>query len=472
MHACSVTATTGTADCTAIIAGYCSHEVPSAVAAAAARLAGGIASGPLAVLVDDHWWLVINLPDDDWLVGGQDWRQAGAVILAEIRRLGCTKARILVDGHDADVASVVEGAILGDYRFTACRTGKAAARKPVKLRIPGWKEAVQAGVAAATSQNIARDLADRPGNLCNPQTFVARARELFADLPVTITAIEGIKALQKANFPGLVQVGQGSVNPPALLELHYAPRGASGSVHLGLVGKGVTFDTGGISLKPAADQWKMKADMGGAAAMLGAMHLIATRKPKLKVTAIIGLAENMPDGQAQRPGDIYAARNGTFIHVDNTDAEGRLVLADCLTYICEQQPTHVVDAATLTGACMVALGENIAGVMSNPPDFADQVRAAGQTVGEEFWPLPLYAGYRKKLDHVHADINNSGGRYAGALTAGLFLQSFVDPAVSWAHCDIAGPGIMGGGDAVIGKDHMPGFGVRTVAALAQRLATV
>lgn len=470
MHACSILASDGKAECTVVIAGHCSHTVPDAVNAAASRLAEGIASGTLTLCEDDHWWLVLKLPDDAWLVGGQDWRQTGATIVQEVRRLGVANARVMVDGDGADVTSLVEGVVLGDYRYTDCRSGKAAKQSKLTLRLPGHKPAVKAGVAAGISQNIARDLADRPGNLCNPKLFVQQARKLFADLPVTLEVISGAKALQKANFPGLVQVGKGSTNPPALLEIRYAPKGAAKKAHLGLVGKGVTFDTGGISLKPAADQWKMKADMGGAAAVLGAMHLIATTKPKLRVSAIIGLAENMPDGEAQRPGDIYAARNGKYIHVDNTDAEGRLVLADCLTYACEQKPTHLIDAATLTGACMVALGERIAGVMSDDADFAQRVRTAGQEVGEEFWPLPLYAGYRSKIDHVHADVNNSGGRYAGAITAGLFLKEFVDPSVTWAHCDIAGPGIMGGGDGVIGKDHMPGFAVRTFARLAADLA--
>ena len=236
------------------------------------------------------------------------------------------------------------------------------------------------------------------------------------------------------------------------------------TARLALVGKGITFDTGGISIKPSDKMWEMKGDCGGAAAVLGAMTLIAKTKPDIAVTGYLCLAENMPDKNAQRPGDIYTARNGKTIHVDNTDAEGRLVLADVLTYAAEQGATHVVDVATLTGACMVALGTNVAGLMGHDEKFVQQVRAVGQDAGEELWPLPLYGEYRGLLDFPHADLNNIGGRYGGALTAGIFLSEFVPKDVAWAHLDIAGPALQSGGWRYFSKG-MTGFATRTLARL-------
>nr|MBA3685700.1 leucyl aminopeptidase family protein [Planctomycetota bacterium] len=320
------------------------------------------------------------------------------------------------------------------------------------------------------AQNLARELADMPPNLLDPQTFVARARRELAGLGLRLRVISGVAALRKAGFPGLVQVGMAGSAAPALLEVEYRPkRGAKNAPRrLALVGKGITFDSGGISIKPGPKMWEMKGDMGGAAAVLGAMRLIAEQEPEVPVTGYMALAENMPDKDAQRPGDIYTARNGTTIHVDNTDAEGRLVLADVLTYACERGATHIVDVATLTGACMVALGDRIAGVMGRDETWVQRVRQAGLDAGEELWPLPLYGEYRALLDHPHADINNIGGPYGGAITAGIFLAAFVDPKVKWAHCDIAGPAIQTGGWRYYAKG-MTGFATRTLARVAAQL---
>ena len=198
------------------------------------------------------------------------------------------------------------------------------------------------------------------------------------------------------------------------------------------------------------------------------MQIITATQPDVPVTAYIALAENMPDGKATKPGDVYQARNGDYVHVDNTDAEGRLILSDVLTYAGEQGATHMVDVATLTGACMVALGKDIAGLMTTDPSWSDTIRQAGLRVGEECWPLPLYAGYEDLLKHPHADVNNMGGRYGGALTAGLFLQRFVSKKVTWAHLDIAGPAIRAEGWRYYGKG-MTGFATRTLASLATSL---
>jgi len=214
---------------------------------------------------------------------------------------------------------------------------------------------------------------------------------------------------------------------------------------------------------------EMEADMSGAAAVLGAMTAIAELAPPFPVTAYLCLAENMPSSKAQRPGDIYQARNGKFIHVDNTDAEGRLVLADVLTYAAEQGATHVVDVATLTGACLVALGDRIGVLLGRGDTFLNQVRAAGQDVGEDLCILPLHGEYRAMLDHAHADINNTGGRYGGAITAAIFLSEFIPETVKWAHLDIAGPAIQSSGWRYYAKG-MTGFATRTLIRLTQKLA--
>jgi leucyl aminopeptidase len=284
-----------------------------------------------------------------------------------------------------------------------------------------------------------------------------------------VKTVSGLRELAKAGFPGLCQVGVAGSAEPALVEIAYKPKKAKGKAKLALVGKGLTFDSGGISLKPGDKMWEMKADMGGAAAVYAAMKAIAILAPAVPVTAYLALAENMPDSKAQRPGDIYVTRKGISIHVDNTDAEGRLVLADVLTYACEQGATHLVDVATLTGACLVALGDKVAGLFSRHDDWATQVRAAGQAVGEELWRLPLHGEYRSLMDHPHADINNIGGRNGGAITAALFLSEFVDPAVKWAHLDVAGPVIQTGGWRCYAKG-MTGFATRSLVRLAEDLA--
>ncbi len=300
-------------------------------------------------------------------------------------------------------------------------------------------------------------------------------RKELSSSGIEIRVTSGVAALRKANLPGLAQVGMAGSAEPCLVELHYRPRGRSArgghksEAKLALVGKGITFDSGGISLKPGDKMWEMKGDMGGAAAVFAAMTWIARAEPQIPITGYLCLAENMPDSGAMRPGDIYAARNGKFIHVDNTDAEGRLVLSDVLTLAAEQGATHIVDVATLTGACMVALGDKIAGLMGRGEAFLQSVRAAGQEAGEEFWQLPLYGEYRSMLDHPHADINNVGGRYGGAITAGIFLGEFVPDSVQWAHLDIAGPAIQSGGWRYYAKG-MTGFATRTLIRLAQKLA--
>ncbi|MBA3709273.1 MAG: leucyl aminopeptidase family protein [Planctomycetes bacterium] len=426
---------------------------------------------PSHVLTPDGRFLLLKPDEKPWLVGGENWRLLGRDIADSLRATKGDSALVLVHGRGANVQALVEGVALGDYRFNLCRSGKESKRNRIAVHIPGQADAVKAGLLTAASQNLARELADMPPNQLNPQTFAARARKLLSGTGVDVRITSGVGSLRKAGFPGLAQVGMAGSADPCLVEMHYKPskkRKSRKDVRLALVGKGITFDSGGISLKPGDKMWEMKGDMSGAAAVLGAMAWVAEREPSIPISGYLCLAENMPDRGAQRPGDIYQARNGKWIHVDNTDAEGRLVLSDVLTYAGECGATHIVDIATLTGACMVALGDRMGGLMGRGEAFLQSVRAAGQEAGEEFWQLPLYGEYRSLLDHPHADINNIGGRYGGAITAGIFLSEFVPENVQWAHLDIAGPAIQSGGWRYYAKG-MTGFSTRTLIRLAQKL---
>lgn len=467
MSQCKVTSSKGSkGSATVIIVGHSKAKMPKDVEQESVRLAKGTVSGVQHLVCGGQHYFLANPDDKEYLAAGESWRIMGGQIVKALRAASLTSAAIILSGQAADAQSVVEGVLLGDYQFISCRSGKVGKRKTVTVQMPGHAKAVKAGTQVAECQNLARELCDLPGNLMNPVTFVKRAQKELKNLGLRIKVIQGEAALRKAGFPGLAQVGMAGSAAPAMLQVSYVPKKITNKKkHYAMVGKGVTFDSGGISLKPGAGMWEMKGDMGGAAGVLGAIKLIALQNPSIRVSAYMALAENMPDSQAQRPGDIYQARNGKYIHVDNTDAEGRLVLSDVLTYACEQGATHMVDAATLTGACLVALGSQIAAVMSPQSDWAQTVRQAGQDVGEELWELPLYAGYRSLLDHPHADINNMGGRFAGSITAGLFLSEFVDKKVKWAHCDIAGPAMMGDSWGYYTKGNT-GFVVRTFARLA------
>lgn len=468
MYDLSVTAELGKSDLTVVVIGHCAAKLPRLVAAQAARIVKGEASAPMSLVSEDGRFLLVKPDEKPWMVGGENWRMLGKEIVDGVRAAKVTAATVLVQGTAANPQALVEGMLLGDYRYNVLRSGKEGKRPGITIRIPKQKDAVEAGTVVATAQNLARELADAPANLINPQTFAERARKEARKAGLGFKVISGNRALEKAGFPGLVQVGMAGSAQPALVELSYSPKRAAKGKHLALVGKGITFDTGGISLKPGAGMWEMKGDKSGAAAVLGAMLLIAEQRPDIAVTGYLCLAENMPDSEAQRPGDIYRARNGKFIHVDNTDAEGRLVLADVLTYAAEQGATHVVDVATLTGACLVALGDRVAGMLGRHQSFLDQVRAAGQESGEELWQLPLYGEYRSLIDHPHADVNNTGGRNGGTITAALFLAEFIPDTVKWAHLDIAGPAMQTSGWRYYSKG-MTGFATRTLARIAAKM---
>jgi leucyl aminopeptidase len=288
------------------------------------------------------------------------------------------------------------------------------------------------------SQVLARDLSNRPANDLNPETFAQAAKEMSEEAKGLRVTILGMKELQKEKMGGILGVCQGSEQEPRMIVIEHRPKKPKKSVVL--VGKGVTFDSGGISLKPGAGMGAMKADMVGAATVMGVMRAVADLDLPIKVVGLIPAVENMPSGTAIRPGDILTTSSGKTVEVDNTDAEGRLILADALHYSARFNPDIVIDFASLTGACVVALGHEAAGIMGNDQDLLDELKKLGEQVGERVWPMPLYDEYHSYLKSEWADIKNVGGRWGGAVTAGTFLKQWVPEKVSWAHLDIAGVG--------------------------------
>ena len=299
------------------------------------------------------------------------------------------------------------------------------------------------GLVMANCINMARDLCSEPGDVINPETLCAMGKSLAEEFGYEFSEYDE-KRLKEEGFNGHLKVGSGSQYGPRMFTITYNPPVPEGeepvtSPHLVLVGKGLTFDSGGISIKPAANMHEMKGDMAGAAAVMATMRALGTFKPKIKVTAVVCSAENMPDGKAQRPGDIIVYKNGKSVHVENTDAEGRLVLADGLILAGELGATHVIDICTLTGACIRALGESFTGLMGSKRAFVNAITYAGGDQGESYWKLPLPIEYKEMLKTPFADMTNSPGPLAGAITAGLFLKEFAPENAAWAHLDIAGP---------------------------------
>ncbi len=359
---------------------------------------------------------------------------------------GETTLILHLDGYDCtpvDGARAALGAVLSAYRFDKYRTKLPASKKPtlknIKIVIDNPTKARAAyknfygPVAEGTL--IARDLVMEPANKLYPKTYAARIKKMEAlGLKVEIL---GEKRMKTLGMNALVGVGLGSPRESQLVVMKWNG-GKKGAQPVCLVGKGVTFDTGGISLKPGAGMWDMKGDMGGSAAVVGAMHAIAARGAKANVIGIVGLVENMPDGYAQNPGDIVTSMSGQTIEVQNTDAEGRLVLCDALWYAKEKfKPKAMVNLATLTGAILVSVGHEYAGVFSNSDEIAGQLSAAAETSTQKVWRFPLDPAFDKLIDSPNADMKNIGGRLAGSITAGQFLQRFVGN-VPWAHIDIAG----------------------------------
>lgn len=375
----------------------------------------------------------------------------------------------------ASVAAIAEGALLGAYAFRTYKDGGKDAKAPLaEVHLHGAKPRDKAHLAAATRAaalseelNRARDLVNTPSNDLYPESFATLVQAAGKEHGVKVTVLDE-KALAKGGYGGIIGVGVGSARPPRLVKVEY--KGAKAKQSLAFVGKGITYDSGGISLKPAGHNETMKCDMGGAAAVFAAVITAARLKLAVNVTGWLALAENMPSGTATRPGDVLRMYSGKTVEVLNTDAEGRLVLADAIAKAAEDKPDVIVDVATLTGAMMVALGLNTFGVMSNDDAFRTTVHELSGQAGEESWPMPLPAELLKSMDSSTADLANVGGRMGGGLMAGLFLQEFVAEGISWAHLDIAGPAFNEGAPFGYTPKGGTGSAVRTLVRLAEAAA--
>ncbi|MEP9371134.1 leucyl aminopeptidase [Mesorhizobium sp. KR1-2] len=405
------------------------------------------------------------------------WLKLGGAVAAQLRKAGEVTVVVELAGAaagGAEAAKLAAGMLLRSYSFEKYKTrkdennGKDAPAKPAKVTIQcadpaGAKKAFSDAQAVADGVMLARDLVNEPANVLGPVEFAARAKEL-EKLGVEVEVLTE-KEMKKLGMGALLGVAQGSVRPPRLVVMRWNG-GKSKDKPVAFVGKGVVFDSGGVSIKPAAGMEDMKGDMGGAAAVTGLMHSLAARKAKVNVVGIIGCVENMVDGNAQRPGDIVTSMSGQTIEVLNTDAEGRLVLADALWYCNDRfEPKFMVDLATLTGAIMVALGQQHAGLFSNNDELAERLAAAGTTTQEKLWRMPLGAEYDKLIDSKNADMKNIGGRHGGSITAAQFLQRFVKDT-AWAHLDIAGTA-MGSQANEINQSWGSGFGVRLLDQLVR-----
>ncbi|WP_025659815.1 leucyl aminopeptidase [Rhizobium sp. IBUN] len=419
--------------------------------------------------------IVVGLGKPEELTA-HDWLKAGGVAASKIKK--AEKVAIFVDAPGAGVgakeaADFALGMLLRAYSFDTYKTKKKDedgngrnGQVPIKIITAKATEAAEAfklSEAVAAGVNLARDLVNEPPNVLGPVEFAAKASEL-QKLGVEVEILTE-KEMQKLGMGALLGVAQGSVRPPRLAVMQWKG-GKSGESPVAFIGKGVVFDTGGISIKPAAGMEEMKGDMGGAAAVTGLMHVLAARKAAVNAVGIIGLVENMPDGNAQRPGDIVTSMSGQTIEIINTDAEGRLVLCDALWYCNDRfKPKFMINLATLTGAILVALGNVHAGLFSNDDELSAQLTDAGLTSSEKLWRMPLGKEYDKLIDSKFADMKNSGGRHAGSITAAHFLKRFVQET-PWAHLDIAGTA-MGSPQDEINQSWGSGYGVRLLDELVR-----
>lgn len=394
---------------------------------------------------DCRWMILVGLGEEESVTHNKIRKAVGTAARHALKkgwkRVGIVSPSTSSLDHDEVQGAVVEGALLADYDFVAFK-GKAEAKRfesldvftngddtrKARRRLPQ----IEAGVAAC---HRVRDLANTPAGDLYPESFAAEAQKLAKAHKLGIEVL-GPDELAKGEFNAVLAVGKGSARTPRVVKLEYKPK-EKAKRHIVLVGKGVTFDAGGLSLKPASSMETMKDDMTGAAIVLATLVACAQTEAPVQVTGLMGLVENLPSGTSYKPGDVIRSRNGKTIEVLNTDAEGRLVLADLLDYACSLEADHIVDLATLTGACLVALGDGVSGVMGTDQKLVERLLDAGARTGEYLWQLPLVEEYREGLRSKVADIKNiSGSRWGGAITAGLFLKDFVSQD-SWAHVDLA-----------------------------------
>lgn len=398
--------------------------------------------------------------------------KAGGALAAKYRTSGATQLLIDATGLSADdLASVLLALRLrlwkqDSYRTTLKDEEKASLEEVIVTNAAeGAQAAWDAATLIAEGVEFTRELVTEPANVLYPESFVERVRQRFAGTGVDIRVLDE-KEMRALGMGSLLGVAQGSARPPRLVVLDWRG-GEAGVAPLAFVGKGVTFDTGGISLKPGAGMEDMKWDMGGAGAVSGAMLTIARRKAKLNVVGILGLVENMPDGNAQRPGDVVTSMSGQTIEVINTDAEGRLVLCDALTFVQrEYKPAKIIDLATLTGAIIMSLAHEYAGLFSNDDALAADLTKVGLATGDKLWRMPMGAVYDKMIDSPIADMKNVGSRFGGSITAAQFLARYIDKGTPWAHLDIAGTVWTDKAGATWEKG-ATGFGVRLLDALVR-----
>jgi len=420
-----------------------------------------VGAGPMADLTSNHLRRIA-------VVGGLAARQRRLSRVAVLFRSGSTVDPLLA------AQAMAEGAVLANYDGAGWKT----TGQP-----PSWVEGVEIVMASAPagaqagvdrgrilgeSTNQAREMSNAPGNDLPPRVFAQRSVDLAASAGLAAEVLDE-QQIEKLGMGLLLGVARGSQEPPRLVVLRYEPSGASSNVVLGLVGKGVTFDSGGISIKPADNMDKMKDDMSGGAAVICAMAAIARLALQVRCIGVVPMTENMPGGRAIKPGDVLTSAAGKTVEIINTDAEGRLVLGDAVWYARQLGATHLVDVATLTGACVVALGRTTSGLFGVPPRWVEQVRLASERAGERSWPMPVFDDYQDQLKSEIADITNSGGRAAGAITGALFVKEFAGD-LPWVHMDIAGTAW-----AEEARPYQPkgatGVGVRTLVELASEAAS-
>ncbi|MEU1912263.1 leucyl aminopeptidase [Streptomyces massasporeus] len=420
-----------------------------------------------------------TVPEKDAEYGTEALRKAAGVAARALA--GSKKAAFALPLDDAaDAGAIGEGALLGAYSFDAykdngkdpkAKNGKAPLAEIVLLggkpRDKAYKAAVERAVAVSEELNRSRDLVNTPPNDLNPESFAAIAQAAAKEHGIKIQVLDE-KALAKGGYGGILGVGSGSAATPRLVKLSYTSSKAK--KHLAFVGKGITYDSGGISLKPAGHNETMKCDMAGAASVFAAVVAAARLGLEVNVTGWLALAENMPSGSATRPGDVLRMYSGKTVEVLNTDAEGRLVLADALWAASQEKPDAIVDVATLTGAMVLALGNRTFGIMGNDDAFRAALVEAAEEVGEPAWPMPLPEHLRKGMDSATADIANMGERMGGGLVAGLFLREFVGEGITWAHLDIAGPAFNESGPFGYTPKGGTGTAVRTLVRLAELTA--
>jgi leucyl aminopeptidase len=420
-----------------------------------------------------------------------DWRKAAVSLSAKVAELKIEK--VAVDFSDIEALAVstgqnvatlaatfVEGCFTGSYRFERLKSGKldkkSSGEKPkgitlLQLRVDSKSsDEIEAGISegkiVGSCQKMARDLVNLPGNHMHAVDIAKAAEESGTKYGYDVTVFHK-KEIESLGMGGLLAVNKGSHHPPAFIILDYKPK-VKAKVVVALVGKGVTFDSGGISLKPAENMGEMKSDMSGGASVLGAVEAAARLGLPLHIIGLIPATDNMPSGLAQQPGDVITTYSGITVEIGNTDAEGRLILADALTYGKEKyKPDVIIDIATLTGACIVALGYAVAGFFSNNDKLAEDIFQAGQQSGEKVWRMPLWDLYDEQIKSDVADVSNTGGRGAGTVTAAKFLEKFIDGHKNWAHIDIAGPSFSpkGSGKASGGT----GFGVSLLVEVLKKL---